>query len=255
MAPLAPIDGFLGVGRDEQIARATLRTADDTEGEAFSVLKIVNGSSLQPLSQGAPKQIVLLLHGYGSSGADLISFAPHWQQLLPDALFLSPNAPQRSGMQAGYQWFPLTTLSPGALSAGVAGAAPAIDAFIDRKLGQYGLSDASLAIVGFSQGTMMALHVGLRRARQVAGIVGYSGMLTGTADLPGEGRVKPPILLVHGAADPVVPVAALHAARGALERLGLDVASHVSPGLGHSVDPAGLRMGGAFVARCLGVAG
>ncbi len=209
--------------------------------------KIVNGSSLQPLSGGPPKQIVLLLHGYGSNGADLISLAPHWQRTLPNALFLAPNAPQR--MNSGYQWWPLSTFTPQALATGAAAAAPAIDAFIDRKLAQYGLSDADLALVGFSQGTMMALHVGLRRANKVAGILGYSGALTGAADLANQIITKPPVLLVHGSADPVVPVSALHAAEHALRAVGLDVATHVSAGLGHSVDPVGLRLGAEFIER------
>jgi phospholipase/carboxylesterase len=213
--------------------------------------KIVNGSSLQPLSGGAPKQIVLLLHGYGSSGADLISLAPHWQQALPDALFLAPDAPQRCGMGAGYQWWPLMAFTAQALAAGAAGAAPAIDAFIDRKLEQYGLDEANLALVGFSQGTMMALHVGLRRGKPVAGILGYSGMLTGAADLAHRRIARPPVLLIHGSADPIVPVGALHAAEQALRRAGVDVTTHVSPGLGHSVDPIGLRLGGNFVVKVL----
>jgi len=214
--------------------------------------KIVNGSSLQPLSGTTPKQIVLLLHGYGSNGADLISLAPHWQQALPDALFLAPNAPQRCGMAAsGYQWWPLSTFTPQALASGAATAAPAINAFIDRKLDQYGLGDADLAIVGFSQGTMMALHVGLRRETQVAGILGYSGTLTGAAELAHQKITKPPVLLVHGSADPIVPVSALHSAERALRGLGIDVTTHVSPGLGHSVDPVGLRLGAEFVARAL----
>jgi phospholipase/carboxylesterase len=190
---------------------------------------------------------VLLLHGYGSNGADLISLAPHWQRILPNALFLAPNAPQR--MNSGYQWWPLWTFTPQALASGAAAAAPAINAFIDRKLAQYGLGDADLALVGFSQGTMMALHVGLRRATKVAGILGYSGALTGAADLANQIITRPPVLLVHGSADPVVPISALHAAEHALRRLGLDVATHVSAGLGHSVDPVGLRLGAEFIER------
>ena len=214
--------------------------------------KIVNGSSLQPLSGGSPKHIVLLLHGYGSSGADLITLAPHWQRDLPDALFLAPNAPQRlSNLSSGYQWWPLSAFTPQALASGAASAAPAIETFIERKLHQYELTETNLAIIGFSQGTMMALHVGLRRPHRVAAIVGYSGMLTGGHELSHLPIAKPPVLLVHGSADPVVPVAALHAAKTELEHLGIDVTTHISPGVGHSVDPVGLRMGGKFVVRAL----
>lgn len=213
--------------------------------------KIVNGSSLAPASGEPPKQIVLLLHGYGSNGADLISLAPSWQAALPDALFLAPNAPLRLGLGGSYQWWPLTALAPQALAAGAAKAAPAIDAFIDRKLRQYSLTDAQLAMVGFSQGTMMALHVGLRRRQQIAGIVGYSGMLTGAHELKHTEITLPPVLLVHGSADAIVPVTASHTAKADLHRLGIDVAVHVSAGLGHSVDPVGLKLGGEFLSKSL----
>jgi phospholipase/carboxylesterase len=210
--------------------------------------KIVNGSSQQPLS-GTVRQIVLLLHGYGSSGADLISMAPHWRQAMPDALFLAPNAPHRCAIGAGYQWWGLAAFTPQALAAGAALAAPALNQFIDRKLGQYGLSESNLAIVGFSQGTMMALHVGLRRTHTVASIVGYSGMLTGAAELADQPITKPPVLLIHGSADPVVPVAALHDAEQALRKLGIEVSTHISAGMGHSVDPIGLRLGSEFIGK------
>lgn len=212
--------------------------------------KITNGSSLQPLSGGSPKQIILLLHGYGSSGADLIALAPHWQRALPYTLFLAPHAPHRCP-GAGYQWWGLNSFTPQALATGADSAAPAINAFIDRKLDQYGLADGDLAIVGFSQGTMMALHVGLRRQQEVAAIVGYSGMLTGAPSLSSELRAKPPVLLIHGSADRIVPVSALHAAKTDLERFGIKVNTHISQGLGHSVDAVGLTLGGQFVTNAL----
>lgn len=179
----------------------------------------------------------------------MISLAPQWQDALPDTLFLAPHAPQRCAMMGdGYQWWGLSGFAPSALAAGAAAAAPAIDAFIDRKLTQYGLTEADLALVGFSQGTMMALHIGLRRPRAVAAIVGYSGMLTGTAGLANDDYSKPPVLLVHGTADPVVPIAALHMSESGLKRLGVEVTTHISHGIAHSVDPVGLRLGRDFIA-------
>src|SRR3954464_8603467 len=140
--------------------RPIRRSPEPRPNQGTTLLKITNGKSLQPLSGRPPKQIVLLLHGYGSNGDDLIAMAGPWQHLLPDALFLAPNAPQRSGMGRGYRWWALNAYSPAALAAGAAAAAPAVNAFLDRKLDQYELSDSNVALVGFSKGTMMALHVG-----------------------------------------------------------------------------------------------
>ena len=216
-------------------------------------MKIVNGASLQPGSGGKPKQIVLLLHGFGSNGQDMIGLAPTWQQALPDALFVAPHAPQRSIAGIGYQWWPLSDISPRALALGAASAAPAIEALIDRKLDQYGLTDADLAIVGFSQSTMMALYVGLRRKQRVAAIVGYSGMLTGGAELKYEIQSRPPVLLVHGSHDAIVPVAALHTAEAELKCLEVEVTTHVSNGIDHTVDPVGLRLGCEFLRARFGL--
>lgn len=213
--------------------------------------KIVNGASLKPRSGAPPSSIVLLLHGFGSSGSDMIALAPAWQEALPDTLFLAPHAPERCGLLGrGYQWWGLSGFAPSALAAGAASAAPAIDAFLDRKLAQYGLTEADLALVGFSQGTMMALHIALRRPRAAAAVVGYSGMLAGTAGLEHD-FVTPPVLLVHGTADPVVPIAALHMSESKLKRLGVAVTTHISYGVAHSVDPVGLRLGRDFIAEAL----
>ena len=194
--------------------------------------------------------MVILLHGYGSNGDDLIGLAPYWRSALPDTVFLAPNAPQPfPDAPGGRQWWPLTNFSPEARAAGVRQAAPVLNAYIDRQLATYGLADDRLALVGFSQGTMLALHVGPRRERQLAGIVGYSGMLADPGSLAAEMKSTPPVLLVHGDADPMVPVAALHQAKATLEPLGFDVTTHDSRGLGHSIDEAGLRLGEQFLSR------
>jgi len=210
----------------------------------------LSGPSLPPLSGGAPRHIVLLLHGYGSGGDDMISLAPTWQHALPDALFLAPNGPERcAGVPGGYQWFGLYSLARDALSAGVRRAAPTLDAYIGQILAETGLGEENLLLVGFSQGTMMALHVGPRRRRPVAGIVGYSGVL---AD-PHVGGVasQPPVLLIHGEADSVVPIAGHRQTDRELRRLGFAVESVVAPGLDHGVDADGVRRGAEFAERVL----
>jgi phospholipase/carboxylesterase len=196
--------------------------------------------------------VVILLHGYGSNGADLIGLVPYWRAALPHTLFLAPDAPQPCpGAPGGRQWWPLTSLSPEARAAGVRVSAPALNAYIDSQLAAHDLSADRLALVGFSQGTMMALHVGPRRANAIAGIVGYSGMLADPEALGEELETKPPILLVHGDADDVLPVSALHQAQARLEGLGFEVESHVSRGLGHSIDEQGLMLGAKHLAAHL----
>jgi phospholipase/carboxylesterase len=213
----------------------------------------IDGPRVAPASGGAARSMVILLHGYGSNGADLIGLAPYWRGALPDTVFLSPNAPEPCpGAPGGFQWWALSNPDRSDRAAGLKRAAPVLNAFIDAELARHGLSEDRLALVGFSQGTMLALHVGPRRERPLAGIVGYSGMLADEAQLAVEARTKPPVLLIHGDADPMIPVAAFHQAKDALERQGFPLESHVSPGLVHSIDEAGLRLGGQFLARVLG---
>ncbi|MBI1684506.1 alpha/beta hydrolase [Caulobacter hibisci] len=211
-------------------------------------IPLLDGPSGAPASGGSPKSIVIFLHGYGSNGADLIDLAPYWAQALPDTLFLAPDAPQPcEGVPYGRQWWALTSLTPQARAAGVRVSARALDAYIDAQLTAHGLAEDKLALVGFSQGTMMALHVGPRRAKALAGIVGFSGMLADPEALAAEVVTKPPVLLVHGDRDDVLPLSALHQADVGLKALGFEVATHVSPGLGHSIDEGGLRLGARFL--------
>ena len=212
----------------------------------------LNGPSQQPAAGGKPRQLVLLLHGLGADGHDLIGLAPYWAGLLPEAEFIAPDAPYPCDMAPfGRQWFSLQDRSPAAILAGVRAAAPMLDAFIDEALRARGLGDEALALVGFSQGTMMSLYVGLRRATACAGILGFSGALIGAESLPQEIRSRPPVLLIHGDADEVVPPQALPLAAKGLESAGVAVEAVLRPGLGHSIDEDGLRRGGAFLRGCL----
>jgi phospholipase/carboxylesterase len=214
---------------------------------------LLDGPASPPPSAAAPRSLVILLHGYGSNGEDLIGLVPYWRTALPDTLFLAPDAPQPCpGVPGGRQWWPLTSLTPQARAAGVRVSAPELNAFIDAQLAKYDLGEDRLALVGFSQGTMMALHVGPRRQSALAGIVGYSGMLADPDALAAERVNKPPVLLVHGDADDVLPVAALHQADERLRALGFEVEAHVSRGLGHSLDDQGLQLGARFLVARLG---
>lgn len=208
----------------------------------------LSGPSHPPASGGKPKQLVILLHGLGADGNDLIGLAPYWARLIPEAEFVSPNAPFPCDMASyGYQWFSAQDRSPPAVLAGVRASAPLLDAFIDEALAERRLDDSDLALVGFSQGTMMSLFVGLRRARPAAGIVGYSGRLLAPELLAGELRSRPKTLLVHGTEDPLVPYASLAAAEAALRNAGVPVECLTCPGVGHSIDQEGLRRGGQFL--------
>lgn len=202
-----------------------------------------------PPQAGAAAQLVVLLHGVGADGNDLIGLAPALARHLPNAAFVAPNAPEPCDMAPfGHQWFSLQDRRPEAIEAGVRRSAPVLDAFIDAELERSGLEDDQLALVGFSQGTMMALHVALRRARPVAAVLGFSGALIGADRLRAEIRSRPPVLLVHGDADELIPVRALHAAVAGLQAMSVPVRFSVRPGLPHGIDPEGVEEGGRFLA-------
>jgi phospholipase/carboxylesterase len=212
----------------------------------------LSGPSRPPASGGKPRRLVILLHGLGADGNDLIGLAPYWARLLPDAEFLSPNAPFPCDMAPhGYQWFSSQDRSPEAVLGGVRAAAPILDAFIGEALEERGLGSGELALVGFSQGTMMSLFAGLRRAEPVAGIVGFSGRLLAPELLASELRSRPPVLLVHGTEDPLVPYSSLAAAETTLKAAGVPVETVTSVGIGHSIDDQGLRRGGQFLKKVL----
>lgn len=197
----------------------------------------LTGPELLPQS-GIVKRVVILLHGVGSNGDDLISLAPMLQDALPDTAFLSPNAPFPFDMAPfGYQWFSLMERSTASMLAGAETAAPHLNAYIDEVRERFKLTDRDIALFGFSQGTMMSLYAGLRRAEPLAGIVGFSGALVGAETVP-AGRT--PVCLIHGEWDDVVPFGALAMAEAALRAKKISVETHARPNLGHSIDPEGL---------------
>lgn len=228
----------------------------------------IDGPRLEAAS-GRARKLVVLIHGYGADGNDLIELGAQWRGLLPDAAFAAPHAPGRipgfpPGMMGGRQWFALDAYDPNLLrrdphhtaeiyatmQRAAEQAAPVLEHFIAAELERRGLRPSDLALVGFSQGTMMALHVGLRRDSGPAGILGYSGALLGGKDLKSQIRSRPPILLIHGDADEIVPIEAMHAALETLAAADCPARFHVSHGLGHGIDGQGLSLGGAFLADC-----
>ena len=206
---------------------------------------------------GEGRQMVIFLHGYGADGADLLSLSEPLAGHMPGTVFIAPDAPEPCAANPmGYQWFPIPWLdgsSEAAAAEGQARAAEDIDAFIDARLAEEGLSPDRLILFGFSQGTMMALHVAPRRAAPVAGIVGFSGRLLAPERLRAEAKSRPPVLLVHGDQDEMVPFGAMQEAGEALQKAGFEVYGHVMKGMGHGISPDGLSVALSFMHDKLGL--
>ncbi len=207
-------------------------------------------------ASGTADSLVIFLHGYGADGQDLIGLAEPLAPYLPDTLFLAPNAPERSGVNPmGYQWFPIPWIDGSDEAAARASRDRSIgllDDWLTQIAAETGLGPERTILVGFSQGTMMSLHVAPRRADPVAGIVGFSGRLLEPEKLAGEIASKPPVLLIHGDQDEVIPVAEMQPAAEALAGAGVEVGTHVSPGTGHGIAPDGLTLALQFMLDKLG---
>ncbi|MEE2526018.1 phospholipase [Hyphobacterium sp. HN65] len=211
---------------------------------------MIDGPRQPPANGQKPRKLVILVHGYGANGEDLIGLAGQWARDLPYAQFVSPNAPEPvPGAPNGYQWFPITRLDPEEANRGVEMAAPILNTFIDQELTRYGLTDNDLALVGFSQGTMMSLHCGLRRSPGPAGILGYSGAMPSRMTLKEQIRCKPAIQLIHGDRDDVLPLGMMFDAAEGLAEAGASCQWHISPGVPHGIGPDGLDIGGRFLGK------
>jgi phospholipase/carboxylesterase len=220
--------------------------------KAAPMLMALSGPTRPPVAGGPPRSLVILLHGLGADGNALIGLQQYWGRVLPEAEFVSPNAPFPCDMGPyGYQWFSVQDRSPASVLAGVRAAASSLDAFIDEEMQKRSLDESKTVLVGFSQGTMMSLYVGLRRERQLAGILGYSGRLLAPELLATELRSRPPVLLVHGDADTVVSYESLARAEAGLQEAGVPVETLTCRGIGHSIDGEGLQRGGQFLRSVL----
>ncbi|HTJ57180.1 MAG TPA: alpha/beta fold hydrolase, partial [Devosiaceae bacterium] len=202
-----------------------------------------------PASGGNANSLIILLHGHGSNGEDMIGLAQAVQSQFPDAAFVAPDGLQSMGGVAR-RWFPVTTASEDELAAGANAACPVVEAFIDTEGKRYGVGRERTVLVGFSQGAIVALHLAIKTQRPLAGMVGFSGMLAATSVANTTGPTTP-ITLIHGALDLVVPASAVTRAETTLKKAGFGVTTSVFDGLGHSIDQRSLGAGTNAIALAL----
>lgn len=210
----------------------------------------LQGPEAAPQSGDKPKQLVILLHGLGANGDDLFGLVPYFSSSFMEAHFIAPDAPFNCDMAPmGYQWFSLKDRSEEAVLEGVKKAAPILNEFIDEKKAEFGLEDKDIALIGFSQGTMLALYAALRREKPIGCVLGYSGALVASHLLKDEVKSKPPICLIHGEDDTVVPFDAFKQAMSVLQKQGFMVHGYSRGGLGHGIDPSGMQIGIDFMEK------
>jgi len=209
----------------------------------------LDGPRWGPASKAVPKQLVVLCHGLGADGHDLIDLAPSWSHALPDALFVSVDAPFRHDSGFGRQWWSVADRSPHVVEAGVRSAATFLNPFIDAELTRLALPADAYAMMGFSQGAMTVLFTGLRRRVAPRAILAFSGALIAPETLPQELANRAPVLLAHGEADDVVPAQRSREAEAALRAANVPVEAVYVPRLGHGIDDSGISMGALTLQR------
>lgn len=214
-------------------------------------------SSRKASKSGEDSSLVIFLHGYGADGADLLGLADPLSEHLPDTVFVAPNAPEQcTGNPMGFQWFPIPWIDGSSEEESERGMMQAVDdlnAYVDAVMEEEGVSEAETILVGFSQGTMMALHIAPRREDQFAGVVAFSGRLLRPELLEDEAKSKPPVVLIHGDQDDVVPPISMPEAGDALQEAGFPVYGHVMKGTGHGIAPDGLGVALSFIGQQLGL--
>ena len=209
----------------------------------------LDGPRWGPASKATAKQLVVLCHGLGADGHDLIDLAPTWSHAVPDALFVSVDAPYPHESGFGRQWWSVLDRTPAVMEAGARSAAGFLDAFIDAELARLGLPAEAYALMGFSQGSMTVLFTGLRRVAAPRAILAFSGALVAPETLAAELANHAPVLIVHGEADDVVPVQRSHDAETALRAAKVPVEAVYVPRLGHGIDDTGMSMGALALQR------
>lgn len=220
----------------------------------INTLPTLSGPEQEPASSQKAKQLVVLLHGLGADGNDLFGLVPYFASALPDAHFVSLDAPYACDMAPyGRQWFSLQVREEEVIVGGLRTVAPILNRYLDEKLEALGLENKDLTLIGFSQGTMLSLFTSLRREPAIAGVLGYSGALMGEKLLDEELKSMPELCLIHGEQDEVVPFEAFQQAMTALQKRGLFVNGYSQEGLGHGIDPAGMQIGCAFLRRVYGL--
>lgn len=208
-------------------------------------------------ASGKGTSLVIFLHGYGANAQDLMGLADPLSSHMPDTIFAAPDAPENcAGSPMGFQWFPIPWIDGSSEEDAAKGMQAAVDdlnAYLDKTMKDEGVSADKTVLLGFSQGTMMALHVAPRRKDALAGVVGFSGRLLSPEALEDEAVSKPPVILVHGDQDDVVPPASLPEAADTLVAAGFEVYTHIMKGTAHGIAPDGLSVAAAFMREKLGI--
>ena len=210
-------------------------------------IKILDSLIRKPTS-GKVKKIVLFLHGYGANGADLLSISDYWIESLPDTIFYSPNAPFSCDVNPmGYQWFKLSDRTPEELESGLEKVEPYLDNLINNLLKIHNLDISKLAVIGFSQGTILSLYSFTQKKKACAGVIGYSGLFFFNEKIKKKIKINFPILLHHGIKDEVIDFNHSLNAENILKKIGFDVSCHIHNNLGHGIDDTALEMGKNFL--------